>query len=302
MSEARDGLAAAFRGLTRDSAWRRVAVTRIGFDAHHPQGFAKVGDVLFVSSVEVIEPTRRYDRPRRGMDRSPGRGVGHLFKMDLGGGLLDRITLGEGDVYHPGGIDGDGANLWVPVAEYRPNGRSIVYRVDPATMRAVEAFRFPDHIGAVVHNADDRTLHGLSWGSRRFYTWRLADDLATVADADTPPERLRRLNPCHYIDYQDGRYAGEGLAVCSGLGEYQPIPNGGPPLALGGMDLVDLRRIRPVHQVPVPLWTEAGLPLTRNPAWIERSGDGLRAYFMPEDNRSRLFVYDVPLGKTAETA
>ncbi len=52
----------------------------------------------------------------------------------------------------------------------------------------------------------------------------------------------------------------------------------------------------------MPLWTEAGLPLPRNPIWIERSGDGLRAYFMPEDNRSRLFVYDVPLGQRTEAA
>jgi len=24
-------------------------------------------------------------------------------------------------VYHPGGIDFDGVNIWVPVAEYRPD-------------------------------------------------------------------------------------------------------------------------------------------------------------------------------------
>jgi hypothetical protein len=59
----------------------------------------------------------------------------------------------------------------VPVAEYRPNSRSIVYRVDPATMKADEVFRFPDHIGGIVRNTDDNTLHGVSWGSRRFYRW-----------------------------------------------------------------------------------------------------------------------------------
>ena len=34
-------------------------------------------------------------------------------------------------------------------------------------------FRFADHIGGIVHNTDDNTLHGVSWGSRRFYRWTL---------------------------------------------------------------------------------------------------------------------------------
>ena len=61
----------------------------------------------------------------------------------------------------------------MPVAEYRPDSRSIVYRVDPETMTASEVFRVADHIGAIVHNTDDGTLRGVSWGSRRFYRWPL---------------------------------------------------------------------------------------------------------------------------------
>ena len=59
------------------------------------------------------------------------------------------------------------------------------------------------------------------------------------------------------------------------------------------MDLVDLRQVRPVHQVPVELWTETGRPMTQNPVWTEPCGEGLRVYFMPEDHASRLFVYEV---------
>jgi hypothetical protein len=33
--------------------------------------------------------------------------------------------------------------------------------------------------------------------------------------------------------------------------------------------------------------------MTHNPAWIEASSGGLRAYFVPEDDRSTLYVYDV---------
>jgi len=48
-----------------------------------------------------------------------------------------------------------------------------------------------------------------------------------------------------------------------------------------------------VHQVPVPLWTANGTDMTHNPVWIEPSGAGLRAYFMPEDDDSTLYIYDV---------
>jgi len=48
-----------------------------------------------------------------------------------------------------------------------------------------------------------------------------------------------------------------------------------------------------VHQVPVLLWTAGGLDMTHNPVWIEPNGSGLRGYFMPEDDRSTLYIYDV---------
>ena len=44
--------------------------------------------------------------------------------------------------------------------------------------------------------------------------------------------------------------------------------------------------------VPVELWTESGLPMTYNPFWIEPTANGLRAYFVPEDEKSTLYVYE----------
>jgi len=70
-------------------------------------------------------------------------------------------------------------------------------------------------------------------------------------------------------------------------------PQDGSPFRLGGIDLVNLEDGRPVHQVPVLLWTAGGLDMTHNPVWIEPSAIGLRAYFMPEDDRSTLYIYDV---------
>jgi len=33
--------------------------------------------------------------------------------------------------------------------------------------------------------------------------------------------------------------------------------------------------------------------MTENPVWIEATPSALRAYFMPEDDRSTVYVYDV---------
>jgi hypothetical protein len=279
------------RTLTRESTWSLVASIPVAFRTHHPQGMVRIGDSLFVSSVEVTVRTRRFPQPVDGHDRDAGEGVGHLFRMDLAGQLLAHVRLGEGTMYHPGGIDFDGTHIWVPVAEYRPNSRSILYRVDPKTMKAAEVFRFPDHLGAIVRNTDDNTLHAASWGSRRFYRWTLGAD-GIVTGAGAAAEMVRMANPSHYVDYQDCAYVGGRRMLCTGVADLRR-PAEAPPFRLGGLDLVDLRDGRPIHQVPVPLWTAGGLPMTQNPAWLEPHGEGLRAYFMPEDDMSTLYIYDV---------
>ncbi len=290
-ADVRSTVADRVTALTRDSPWRLVESIPIRFTTHHPQGMVKIGETFFVSSVEIKVRTRRYLRPADGYDRDTGEGAGHLFTFDRAGNLIADVRLGEGTIYHPGGIDYDGKHIWVPVAEYRPNSRSIVYRIDAATMKATEMFRFADHIGAVVRNTDDNTLHGVSWGSRRFYRWTL-DANGKATNAGAAPERLRTLNTSHYLDYQDCKYAGRRRMLCTGVTEMRQSL-AAPPFRLGGIDLVNLADGRPVHQVPVLLWTAGGMDMTHNPAWIEPTATGLRAYFMPEDDRSTLYIYDV---------
>jgi Family of unknown function (DUF6454) len=278
------------RGLTRETAWTLVETVPMKFTTYHPQGMVKIGDTLFVSSVEVKVRTRRFPQPIDGYDRDEGEGVGHLFRVDLKGNLLSDLTLGERAIYHPGGIDYDGRYIWVPVTEYRPNSRSIIYRIDPNSMKAEEMFRFADSIGAIAHDTDDRSLHGVSWGSRRFYRWTL-DSSGRVTNARVPPETLRTLNTSHYVDYQDCKYAGRHRMICTGVTEMRQRPDA-PVFRLGGIDLVDLGDGRPLHQVPVLLWTPGGLDMTHNPVWLESTKTGLRAYFMPEDDTSTLYVYE----------
>lgn len=288
-------LASAFASLSRDAEWTRTDAREVGFDTHHPQGMSRVGDRLFLSSVEVVEEPGRYT-DCEGDEGTPGRGVGHLFEMSLDGELLDRTRLDEGPLYHPGGIDYDGSYLWVPVAAYMPDSRGIVYRVDPETLEATLVLRADDHIGGVIRDAESNVLYGVNWGSRTFYRWELTDSLRPK-DTTTPLAERGVPNPQHYVDYQDCQYLGNDLALCSGVAGYEP-PNG-PEFRLGGLGLVDLRSVAPVYQVPVPAWTGEGTAMTRNPFYAERVEGGVRFYFLPEDNTSRLFVYEASTDATS---
>ncbi|MFN8344002.1 MAG: DUF6454 family protein [Spirosomataceae bacterium] len=271
--------------LRPDTPWKQVAAVRLSFPSFHPQGMVKVGNDFFLSSVEVT-------RKRTGTDG--GEGIGHLFKLDTTGKLVARITLGEGAVYHPGGIDYDGQFIWVPVAEYRPNSRSIIYRIDPKTMKATEMMRFEDHIGGVVPDTEAHTLHALSWGSRYFYQWEM-NHAGHVINAGISPEQLRVSNPSFYVDYQDCHYVGQQKMLCGGLRNYK-TPQNDAAFRLGGLELIDLKDKRPVHQVPFLHWSPTGAPMTNNPFWIETAGEKLRAYFIPDDDEaSTLFIYETGL-------
>lgn len=134
-------VASRFSELTRETEWRRVSEDVVAFDTYHPQGMTRVGDHFFVSSVEIYSPPETYDEPTDGYDRTAGDGIGHLFEFTVQGDLVDQLSLVEGDMYHPGGIDFDGQYIWVPVAEYRPDSHATIYRVDPETMDATGAFQ-----------------------------------------------------------------------------------------------------------------------------------------------------------------
>lgn len=279
-----DQLVQTFQNLSRSTAWQQVDSLRLEFDTFHPQGMEVVGDRIYLSSVEILQRPVKYPAPRGGYDRSPGKGVGHLFVLDRTGRLLQDIELGEGDMYHPGGLDFDGDDIWVPVGEYRPDSRSIVYRVDAATLEAEKAFVVDDHVGGVVADRSTGRLVGQSWGSRRFYEWTA-----------TGRQKDRWLNDSHLVDYQDCEYVARGKALCSGVSELPGQPGSATGYELGGLALLDLQSHRILHEVPVQLWSSAGHVVTRNPTDVEVDGDRVTLFAAPDDfgegNDTELLTY-----------
>lgn len=267
-------LVAAFDNVSRSTAWTRTDTINLDFNTHHPQSMEVIGDRIFLASVEITErPVKFPGGPVDGYDRTPGKGVGHLFVLDRAGNLLEDIVLGEGDMYHPGGIDYDGQDIWVPVAEYRPDSAAIVYKVDAETYDATEMFRVEDHVGGVVHDQVTDRVVGQSWGSRRFYEW-----------TETGQQKDFRLNENHFLDYQDCEYVATRKALCSGVTGLPAQPGAATGYELGGFAMIDLQDDnRILHEVPVQLWSTAGHVITRNPTDIDAEGSHLTMYAAPDD-------------------
>ncbi|WP_141789649.1 DUF6454 family protein [Oryzihumus leptocrescens] len=284
----RDGdLARDFSAVDRNTVWNQVDKIKLNFPTYHTEGLAITPDHLFLSSVQIIEPTQKYPSPVGGYDRTPGRGLGHLFVMDRQGHLQKDITLGEGDMYHPGGISYDGTNVWVPVAQYRPNSSAIIYRVNAQTLGVTKQFEVKDHIGGIVLDQTTGHLVGNSWGSRRFYDWTLQGQQVRTWD-----------NPSFFTDHQDCQYVPSAKMICGGITNLPQTPTAGGSngtYELGGLTMIDLRSHNILREVPFQKWSTAGHVMTRNPVKMSARGNQLTLWAAPdngdEGNGTELFTY-----------
>jgi Family of unknown function (DUF6454) len=290
-------IAAAFARLSRDTSWQLVQKVPLKFNAFHPEGIVRLGDRYVVSAVEVIEPTQKYQPPGTiidGTDRTPGKGIGHLIAFDAQGNLLADRHVAEADstIYHPGGLDYDGRDLWLAVAEYRPNKPSIIYRVDPESLVPREVLRSPDHIGGIVHDTRRHRILGLNWGSRKEYEWKLTGHGAVVTAAVT--------NPSYFVDYQDCKYLGRPrpfkhpAMLCSGIAALHHVGPDGQPVSydLGGVAEVDVTTMRPLDEVPFQEYTDQRQVATRNALDVQEVNGHLRLYLVADDNQSNLLIYE----------
>lgn len=275
--------------IQTEPVWKRQDSIPLNFTTYHTQGLTRVGDYYFLSSVKVNRWPKKYSTPVNGFDRDNGDGTGYLFKFSKNGKLLDSIMLGKNEIYHPGGIDFDGKYIWVPVCEYRPNGKSIIYRINPYTMEATIVSHIADAIGAVAYNRNTNELTGMNWGSRKFYRWKInrESDLTTAVLQNVKG----KVNPHFYVDFQDCNYIGGGKMFCSGLRAYKNAK--GETIRLGGLELINMKDYSAILQLPVSEYTSNGTIMTNNPFFIDLAGNVLRCYFIPEDDQSALYIYEL---------
>ena len=105
------------------------------------------------------------------------------------------------------------------------------------------------------------------------------------------PEKLRVLNRSHYIDYQDCKYAGGDRMLCSGLNNYKRDA----PTAPSSASAASISSIWPTVVRSTRCRSCSGAVRTGHDAesGLDRGERaGLRAYFMPDDDKSTLYIYD----------
>lgn len=224
-----------------------VRVIPLEGDTHHVQGLAVGENRAWLTSV---------DRAAR---------KGFLFEYELESGRrLRAVEVQEDGMYHPGGIDQDEDSLWIPVAEYRPDSRSVIQRRSKATLELLGSFEVPDHIGALAVLPDGLLL--ANWDARKFCLY--TRDGRLVWTRPNP-------NPARYQELKR-RY---GAILASGL-------RGRGASAAAVIEWLDPDTLRPLQHETLGR-TDRGVPFT-NEGMDYR--DGL-LYLVPEDAPSRLFVF-----------
>ncbi|HST81896.1 MAG TPA: DUF6454 family protein [Kineosporiaceae bacterium] len=261
--------------VDRSTAWTQLSKLKLDFPTYHPEGLAVTRERFYLSSTQIIEPPQKYPTPVDGFDRTPGKGVGHLFVIDRAGKLLKDIILGQDIVYHPGGIDLHGHDLWVPVAQYRPDSSAEIDHIDTRTLKVTRRFTVNDHIGGIIYDASRGRLVGNSWGSRTFYEWTLGG------------RQIRTWrNPENLIDFQDCQYVPTAKMACAGVTNLPQTPTAGGAAAvyeLGGITLIDLRTRAIINEFPFQQWSDAGHVMTRNPVKLTASGKVLTMWAAPDN-------------------
>ncbi|WP_254678780.1 DUF6454 family protein [Arthrobacter sp. 24S4-2] len=178
-------------------------------------------------------------------------------------------------MYHPGGIDFDGTNVWIPVAQYRPNSSAIIYRVDAATLDVHKQFEVKDHFGGIVMDKQTGHLVGNTWGSRRFAEWDLQGKQLSTSE-----------NPNYFIDYQDCQYVPSSKMLCDGITNLPQTPaagGAGATYELGSMAMIDLKSHSVIRDVPFQQWSTAGHVATRNPFKMTADGNHLSMKVAPDN-------------------
>ena len=294
-----DALVAAFNHLGRTTSWTLVQAIPFQGDTGEPEGIVRLSDDRYIVSAGFYtNATVAYGKDANGgpivingTDRTTGAGTAHFLVYDGNGTRLADATLtAPGDIqYHTGGIDYDGTYIWTTFAQYRPNTTATIARVDPTTMDQVSVANVTDHQGGVVHDTASDVLYTLNWGSRNATRFSAAGDSTYALD------KVMR-NPSYYVDYQDCKwighpaaYEGRATMLCSGVAT---IGSGNSSYNLGGIALVDCESMAPVAEVPIPMRSQLGQPITQNPMDVALVDGKLRFYWMPDQHNSTLYIYE----------
>lgn len=160
----------------------------------------------------------------------------------------------------------------------------------PDTLVPEPILSVADHQGGAVHDTKSGTVVTLNWGSRKASIWNGHDKPPAPPELTRPKAEVK--NPSSFVDYQDckflGRYELYGtrpVMLCSGVADLANT-------RIGGLAIVDMETMVPLHEVPVTLVSELGAAMTKNPMDVAIVDGKMRLYFLPDERNSTLYVYE----------
>jgi hypothetical protein len=216
---------------------------------HHVQGIDVEGKNLWISSVDSTAQK------------------GYLSRVDLSTGRLEaQVEIQSGEYIHPGGISLSGNAIWVPLAEYRRNGKSTVQQRDKRSLSLLSQFAVNDHIGCLAVGRG--WIAGGNWDSLQIYFW------------DHRGRLLRKVENPSGNRYQDMKWV-DGTIIASGK---LPVGVG----SSGAIDWVAPDSLRLVRRMTTGV-TDRGIALSNEGMTLRRD----RLYLLPEDDPVRLFIFDM---------
>lgn len=209
-------------------------------------------------------------------------------------------TDGRGDVTaldHPGGMQSDGNRLWIPLAESRRKGRSLIRAYPMAGLIAGEPlqaeveFSVDDHIGAVAVSAARRMVFGANWDTEAVYVWDFDGRLQRILRG--PELEARSLgvvsgaNGRTGLAVQDWKLMGDQL-FASGLFRGAGVAAESPTSRL-----ITITRLveRDFQWSSVSLPKQGGTELAREAMAVS---DGV-VHFLPDDLGASNRIFRVPL-------
>ena len=173
------------------------------------------------------------------------------------------------------------------MAEYRPQSRGSVYRVDAASLEAIKQFQVPDHIGNILMDRRRNRLVGTTWA---------LDGSLSGTGVGRQHRSLGQSLPTSGLPGRSVR-RGRGNAVRR---RNQPCPTSDRRRCVRhvrpGRDRTHRHHEQKVlHQVPFQQWSTAGRVATHNPFAMTADGDHLTIHVAPDDgdatNSAEILTY-----------
>ncbi len=174
----------------------------------HTQGLELISGSFYVTARRDDVQPRRALLLRTSSTRSDWD-VWDITPIDSAGALTS--------LDHPGGMQSDGSHLWIPIAESRRNGRSVIRRyrlgdlVSGKLSKAEFEFQVNDHIGAVAVFAQRKILLGATWDTETVYVWEFTGQTLHLQQTIAGPDLAAR--GLGVVNGQTERDRRAGLAV-----------------------------------------------------------------------------------------